>query len=289
MALADSVPGVSGGTVAFLLGFYDKFINSLNAIISGDKNEKKTALAFLIKLGIGWIIGFTAAVNALAKVFDEHIYQISSLFLGFIILAIPIVLKEEKKFVVFNWQTIISGIIGILLVVLITLFNPVSSSEAAMNLTELNIGTALYVAIAGMFAISAMILPGISGSTILLIFGLYIPLISAVNGILHLKWEYLPVICIFIIGIIFGLATVVRFVHMSLQKHRHVMLFFIIGMMIGSFYAIVMGPTTLSEPKNMLTLDSFSILWFLIGGVILYILQFLKQMLEKFENKRNNN
>ena len=62
MALADSVPGVSGGTIAFLLGFYDEFINSLNDMIGKDNAKRKAALVFLIKLGIGWVIGFGASV-----------------------------------------------------------------------------------------------------------------------------------------------------------------------------------------------------------------------------------
>ena len=55
MALADSVPGVSGGTVAFLLGFYDQFIDSIDDLITGNMEKKKTAFFFLIKLGIGWV------------------------------------------------------------------------------------------------------------------------------------------------------------------------------------------------------------------------------------------
>lgn len=62
MALADSVPGVSGGTIAFLLGFYDEFINSLNDMIGKDNAKRKAALVFLIKLGIGWVIGFGASL-----------------------------------------------------------------------------------------------------------------------------------------------------------------------------------------------------------------------------------
>ena len=60
MALADSVPGVSGGTIAFVLGFYDKFIGSLNTLTSKktSKDEKKEAVKFLIKLGFGWVLGF---------------------------------------------------------------------------------------------------------------------------------------------------------------------------------------------------------------------------------------
>lgn len=55
MALADSVPGVSGGTIAFLLGFYDKFINSLNSLMGKDKEKRKEAILFLLKLAIGWV------------------------------------------------------------------------------------------------------------------------------------------------------------------------------------------------------------------------------------------
>ena len=69
MALADSVPGVSGGTIAFLMGFYDKFIGSLNALISGTKAERIDALKYLVKLGIGWAVGFCSSVLVLANVF----------------------------------------------------------------------------------------------------------------------------------------------------------------------------------------------------------------------------
>ena len=95
MALADSVPGVSGGTVAFLLGFYDQFIDSIDDLITGNMEKKKTAFFFLIKLGIGWVTGMILAILILANVFESHIYAISSLFIGFIIFAIPIVVREE--------------------------------------------------------------------------------------------------------------------------------------------------------------------------------------------------
>ena len=88
MALADSVPGVSGGTVAFLLGFYDRFVDSLDDLISGTKEKRIAALRYLIKLGIGWGIGFLSAVLVLANVFESHIYLISSLFMGFYLFAI---------------------------------------------------------------------------------------------------------------------------------------------------------------------------------------------------------
>ena len=89
MALADSVPGVSGGTIAFILGFYDKFINALNDVFYGDFKKKKSALWFLFKLGTGWIVGMALATLVLTSLFETKIYNVSSLFLGFIVFSIP--------------------------------------------------------------------------------------------------------------------------------------------------------------------------------------------------------
>ena len=81
----------------FFLVFMIKFISSIDDLISGNMQKKKEALIFLMKLGIGWVIGFVSAVSVLASIFDTKIYEISSLFMGFILFAIPLVIKEEKK------------------------------------------------------------------------------------------------------------------------------------------------------------------------------------------------
>ena len=103
MALADSVPGVSGGTIAFLLGFYDEFINSLNDMIGKDNAKRKAALVFLIKLGIGWVIGFGASVMVLSSLFQVHIYEISSVFLGLTLFAIPLVVRRVGQYKRKGW------------------------------------------------------------------------------------------------------------------------------------------------------------------------------------------
>ena len=69
MALADSVPGVSGGTIAFIMGFYDKFINSLDGIFYGDRNTKMKSIRYLIKIGIGWVVGMLLATLILTSLF----------------------------------------------------------------------------------------------------------------------------------------------------------------------------------------------------------------------------
>lgn len=279
MALADSVPGVSGGTIAFLLGFYDKFISSLDNLFRGNLEEKKSALKFLIKLGIGWIIGFGIAATILSNLFHTQIYAMSSLFIGFIIFAIPIVIYEEKDVLKSNYKNLIFAILGIVLVVGITILT--SSNGQVININNLNIGTIIYVFIAAAIAISAMVLPGISGSTLLLIFGLYIPIMGAVKEFFHFNFSYLPVLIIFGLGIITGIVTFVRLIRKCLDKYRSQSIYAIIGMMIGSLYSIIQGPTTLSEPQAAMTFGTFNILFFILGILILVALQALKTFMDK--------
>ena len=283
MALADSVPGVSGGTIAFIMGFYDKFVNSLNNIIFGNKEEKKSAIKFLIKWAFGWIIGMAIASLILSSMFEAHIYSVSSLFLGFIILAIPLIVKEEKEQIKGKYKNIIFTLIGIAVVALITYFNPVSGSETAVDITNLNIGLIIYIFIAAMLAISAMILPGISGSTLLLIFGIYIPIISAIKELLHFNLTYIPVLAIFGLGVITGILLVIKLIKKALEKYRSQTIYTIIGLMIGSLYAIVMGPTTLSVPQAPMTFDTFSIIFFIIGALVILGLQAIQNVIAKHE------
>lgn len=281
MALADSVPGVSGGTIAFILGFYDKFINSLNDLIYGKKKDRKNAIKFLIKLGIGWVIGMILAVIILSKLFESNIYRVSSLFIGFIVFAIPLIIKEEKKVIKNKYYNIIFSIIGILVVGLITYFNPIGSNGNGINLANLSLGLAIYIFISAMIAISAMVMPGISGSTLLLIFGMYIPVISAIKDFLHLKLNYLPALIIFGLGVITGILLIIRLVKKALDKYRSQAIYTIIGLMIGSIYAIIMGPTTLDVAKDALSFNTFSIVFFIIGGLIIIGLDKLKDKLDK--------
>ena len=282
MALADSVPGVSGGTIAFILGFYDKFINSLDAMVSGTKKERIEALKFLAKLLIGWVIGMCLASLVLSSMFEKHIYQVSSLFMGFIVFAIPLIIRDEKKEIKGKYKYLIFLVIGIAVVAAITYFNP-TSGESGINVSagNLNIGLCIYTFVVAMVAISAMILPGISGSTLLLIFGLYMPIINAIKEFLHLNMEYLPILIIFGFGILAGIALVIKLVKKALQKYRSQTIYTILGLMIGSLYAIVMGPATLETPQAPLSLDNFSILFFIIGGVVVFGMELLKRFLEK--------
>lgn len=290
MALADSVPGVSGGTVAFLMGFYDHFISSLNDLLTGNKEAKKNALIYLIKLGIGWVIGFLSSVMVLTAVFEAHIYQISSLFIGFILFAIPVVIYEERECLKQKLWTMFMLLLGAGGVFALTYFTTGGTNQA-VSLEHAGAGTYLYVFLAGAIAICAMVLPGISGSTLLLIFGLYIPIVSAVKETLHLNLQYVPILFVFAVGIIIGIVSIVRLIRTALEKWRSATVFFIIGMMIGSLYPVVLGATTLTDENKQplglapLSLSTFSWLFFIIGGVIIIGLQFMGMMKSKTETE----
>ena len=114
-------------------------------------------------------------------------------------------------------------------------------------------GTLIYVFLSGMIAISAMILPGISGSTILLIFGVYIPILNKIKQFLSLDFSVLPIIIVFGLGVIFGVLFFTKLLRKCLEKKRSATMYAILGMMIASIYSIVMGPTTLEVPKSFLT------------------------------------
>lgn len=283
MALADSVPGVSGGTVAFILGFYDNFVNALNNLISSDKIGRINALKFLTKIGVGWVVGFILSVLFITSIFEKNIYEINSLFLGFIIASIPIIVKSEKKTLLRNNKNIIFLIIGIIVVCGLTYFNPITSKGHSFSVRADNLSLAFgtYIFISGMIAISAMVLPGISGSTILLIFGIYTPILNAIKQVLKFNFEYLPSIIIFGFGIIAGILLTVRVVRSLLRKFRAQTIYCIIGLMIGSIYAVIMGPTSLEIPRPPMSLATFSIVFFAIGCTLVPALEKLKVILEK--------
>ena len=305
MALADSVPGVSGGTVAFIMGFYDRFIGSIHDLAFGKMREKKSALRYLVKLGMGWVIGMAMAVVVLSALFESHIYAVSSLFIGFIAGAIPLIIKEEnpkgyldamrqkrgnpkgyldamrQKRGKESFREVRKGIlfclIGIVLVVGITWANG-RIGGASMDLGQFSGGMAVKLFFIGMIAISAMFLPGISGSTLLLIFGAYIPVITAVKGFLSLDFSYLPCLMFFGCGVLAGAMTVVKAIKVCLEKFRPQAICMILGMMIGSFYAIIQGPTTLEIPKAAMNLGSFQILPCVIGVALVVGMQIVKEI-----------
>ncbi len=280
MAIANSIPGVSGGTVAYILGFYDQLLISINNIFSKNKLEQKKAIIFLAQLLIGVAIGMILSIIILSSLFATYIYFMSSLLIGLTISSIPLIYIEEKNIFKKDVKNILKNLLMFLLGFIIVIYissNGKGESSTVTNLTNLNITLALKLFIAGLLSIATMILPGISGSSLLVIFKLYIPIINAVNEVLHFNLNFIPALILFAIGLIVGAVTTVKIVRIALLKYRASTISFIFGLIIAAIYSIILGPTSLEVPQEPLSFQTFNIFAFVIGIAIILILHRLQQ------------
>ena len=285
MALADSVPGVSGGTIAFILGFYERFLDALHALFQGSSAQRKAACIYLAKLGVGWCIGIGSCVVLLSRLFAQNIYFMSSLFLGLTVCSIPFVAAAEQaalKQVRNAWFLLV----GAALVVELSLLRTSGGGLGTVNYAHLQPTQFVYLFVSGAAAITAMVLPGISGSSILLIAGVYLPTIQAVHSLLGLDLAVFPGLCALGLGVLAGIGLSIHAIRTALQNHRSPMVWLILGLMLGSLYAIANGPASLDTPLPPLSLGTFRPAAFVLGAALLLALEGLKKAMETGRPRR---
>lgn len=224
MGGADVIPGVSGGTVAFITGIYEELINSLKSI---DLDAFK--LLFTFRLSDFWkkingnfllpvLAGVSASLLSLARLMTYLLvhYPISvwSFFFGLISVSSPLILRDIRKW---NIGTILSFVVGIAGAYAVTVLSP---TQTPTNL--------FFIFFCGALAICAMILPGISGAFILLLIGKYEYMMSSLINF------NIPVILVFVMGCFIGLVTFSHFLSWILTHYRYPALALLAGFMIGS-------------------------------------------------------
>ncbi len=269
MAIADSVPGVSGGTIAYILKQYENLFKHINKIIKFDFNSE--SIKYLIKLALGWIIGFISAVFVITSIFESHIYQISSLFMGLIIISLYTIITKEKEVLNWNLKNILVTILAVFIVCMLVVFQ--NSQLISISIDNLNIFSYIYLFIVGFVAISAMLLPGISGSSILMIFGIYFLIMDSIHSFLTLDFSTVPLLMCFGLGILSGGIFAVKVISSLFENHKSLMTHLILGLLMGSIIAIINGPSTI-EGVNLanLNFNNFSIIFFVIGLLIIILL-----------------
>ncbi len=250
MGIAETIPGVSGGTIAFITGIYDNLLGSIKAfkpsLIKTWKNQGLKAVwneingNFLVSLLGGMVIGIGIGIVAVEKLLESYPPVVWAFFFGLIIASIIYVGKQVTKW---NLGPIVSLLIGIAIAFGITLL-PIGQVNE-------NLG---FVFLCGAIAVSALILPGISGSFILLIMGMY-------SYILHdtLKQDLLTnhesaalvTMVVFGLGMIVGLVTMARFLTWALNKHNNLTLSLLTGFMIGALNKL----WPWSIPEKIMTAD----------------------------------
>lgn len=227
MGVADIVPGVSGGTVALLLGIYQKFIGHLSEIklrwliefVSFQWGQlwKDQAFRFLGTLGLGILSAILVGAQVISLAFDYYPEIVWSVFLGLVLASIFILLKRERKKIM-SWVFLMGG---------------ASFAFILTQVAGLDLGSgsgALFIS--GFFAICAMLLPGISGSYILVILGQYQGVLLLLKDPFHL--ENLGSLGIFLGGLITGLLLGSRFIKWLLLSYEHLTIMTMIGFMIGA-------------------------------------------------------
>ena len=235
MGAVELVPGVSAGTIALLTGIYEEFIDALKSFSTVYPVIKKHGIKgawkhingnFLVVLCSGMAVGIAALLKLIKYLLEFQSIPIWSFFFGLIIVSSIFVGKTVNKW---NPPQFIALLIGAVLVYWITSSAP---SEASSSL--------LFVFVAGMLAICAMILPGISGSFILVLLGMYTFIIDSLS-------EFnISVILIFGLGCIIGLVSFTHLLSYLLKKHHDITLALLTGFMIGSLNKIWPWKKTLS-------------------------------------------
>ncbi|WP_436952798.1 DUF368 domain-containing protein [Staphylococcus shinii] len=236
MGTTDLVPGVSGGTIALLLGIYDDFIRSISGIFSKRFWE---SLKFLIPIGLGMVIAIGVLSKLINYLLSSHTVPTMFFFVGLIGGIIPYLLKTSKFKQTFSIQHYILLLLGIVIIVVITLLN--NGDKHAGETLSLNSGLIIKYFIAGMCASSAMLLPGISGSFMLLVFGVYGTVMFAISEFLSLNFAAVPVLLTVGLGIICGFLFSSKLIQYLLSYYTFLTYALIIGFVVGSLYAVFPG------------------------------------------------
>ncbi|MCC3691280.1 DUF368 domain-containing protein [Staphylococcus capitis] len=261
MGTSDLIPGVSGGTIALLLGIYDDFISSVSGLFS-----KRFWPSFKFLLPI--LLGMGLAIALLSNLFNYLLsyYEIPTMFFftGLIIGIIPYLLKTSNFKQTFKTKHYLMILIGIIILVIITLLN--NGDKHSGETLTLSFGLIIKYFIAGMFASSAMLLPGISGSFMLLVFGAYGTVMFSISELVKLNFTALPILIIVGLGILTGFMLSSRMIQYFLHHHTTMTFALIIGFIIGSIYAVFPG-----FPENGLVWI-ISFLTIIIGFIVSFTL-----------------
>ena len=229
MGAADVVPGVSGGTIAFISGIYDELLSSINAfnldLFNIFKNEgfkkvwEKVNGNFLVALFSGILISIVSLAKMLSWLLENKPIFIWSFFFGLVLASIIFVIRQIK---IWDIKSIISLIVGISLAYFITQISPTVNSNPSK----------IYLFFSGAIAICAMILPGISGSFVLVLLGVYAFVLDSVH-----QFKIGVILTVFL-GAIVGLLSFSKFLKYLLDRYRDLTLAILVGFIIGSLNKI---------------------------------------------------
>lgn len=251
MGICDIIPGISGGTIAFITGIYSKLIKEIKTFFSAQ--IKKTDFFFLITLFSGIIIALIAGSRLMTYLLNNFFIYTISFFIGLIIASSVVIFKNIKNH---NPKNILFGIFGLVIGLALAFLIPATTAPTPTN-----------ILLGGFLAVSAMFLPGISGAFILLILGLYEFMLKVLHDI---PGNILPLV-LFIIGAILGAIVISRVISFLFKKDKCKTLYVLLGLVIGALSIpikkIIESDTTWTTSKLVIM-----IIIFLVGiALVIFI------------------
>ena len=237
MGVSNIIPGVSGGTMAVSMGIYDRIIFAVNNLFKQFKKSFREILPILIGLLIG-LFAFAALIGTLLGTKSDEIpitrLPTNFAFIGLILGGLPAIYKrvnmKDAKL-----PGVILFLVFLALVVVLPLLNPPEARTV-----DHSVGNILLMFLLGAIASSTMVIPGISGSMIMMLLGYYNSVINAMNDLRGGDWSSLALLLPFVIGLILGIVFIAKLMNFLLKKHAALTFCAIFGLVIGSPVVLLM-------------------------------------------------
>lgn len=263
IGIANIIPGVSGGTVALLLGVYEKLTESIGDFITSSKEKKIKIFKFLFQISVGVIIGILAFAKIIDLLYKNYKEGTSFFFLGLIIGSLPLVLtyRDNEKINKYGKLWFLFGLL--LMISFIFLQSFYSNEKTSNDLYQLTVGYIIKLILSGALAGGAMVIPGISGSLLLVMLGEYYNILGFINNQMIIPIAFVG------IGAIIGIVGFAKIINKLLKAHRDNTLYFIIGLIVASLVEIWPG-FTLTLSKGIT-----NIIIFILG---IYIIKLMKKL-----------
>lgn len=235
LGIANIIPGVSGGTLAMTMGIYEDIIKSISSIL---KTPKKS-LKLLLYLGIGAALSILILSKLLNYTLTNYAFATTLFFIGLIVGGFPLLLKKAKGHKV-SLGYLLSFLSTTSLVIILRLLQ---TSENTVSLNNVSLFTIIILLLVGMLAASTMVIPGVSGSFVLMLIGFYKPILNTISNItkINLLGHNLLILVPFGIGVLLGIVLTAKLIEYLLKKYEIYTYYGIYGFILASILVLILN------------------------------------------------
>ena len=235
LGIANIIPGVSGGTLAMTMGIYEDIIKSISSIL---KTPKKS-LKLLLYLGIGAALSILILSKLLNYTLTNYAFATTLFFIGLIVGGFPLLLKKAKGHKV-SLGYLLSFLSTTSLVIILRLLQ---RTENTVSLNNISLFTMIILLLVGMLAASTMVIPGVSGSFVLMLIGFYKPILNTISNItkFNLLGHNLLILVPFGIGVLLGIVITAKLIEYLLKKYEIYTYYGIYGFILASILVLILN------------------------------------------------